>query len=647
KSRPQSLFFEDGKRRIDFVLAFGKGDSLVGEDARKIFEQNLVRDVFFFFCEPLSLQEFPDKKICFVKIHAPWRVLTKYAEILHLMMPVKVAMFSTINVDPARLYCTGSPPFWTYNYYGCRIQTKHTFRPYVLLKTFEQASKQDRRTAESPAPMLALGYERQKTDFGFCFEQQSINTLLNREVYLAAYPLHDLLYSEWARLAAWYKEQPINLIRRYFGVKTGLYFTWLGFYTSMLVLPAIVGIITTVYGFLMLPTNVPVIETCDPDISGHLVLCPACKKTCPYDYLSNTCTFSKVVYLFENPATVAFSIFIALWATVFVELWKRRQAVLKWEWKLSDLDTLSNVVKPEYEARARVYRLNPVTLNYEPYVPLWERILRISCSASVVILMVSSLASPQYNDLLLENVERLSGHQSRTMRKRLSHAMKQISMSSPFQARTQTTITSSNEWYLPEVGAGIIRGTRRHLLSGFTNAYSLFPTKIDLKFLKSHNIESFSRHLVAYPASHIGSPSCLSPHLFFNRNFGGEEEEVEQCCHILTTLRPCFPVLRGFTSPLAINWWRSRRHDKTSAVDRQSLAQWEADYDLEPWTMLSLFEEYLEMAIQFGFVTLFVMAFPLAPLFAFFNNIIEIRVDAYKYTTQLRRPLAQRVPNIG
>lgn len=51
--------------------------------------------------------------------------------------------------------------------------------------------------------------------------------------------------------------------------------------------------------------------------------------------------------------------------------------------------------------------------------------------------------------------------------------------------------------------------------------------------------------------------------------------------------------------------------------------------------------------IQFGFVTLFVAAFPLAPLFALLNNMIEVRLDAYKYITQLRRPLAIRAQDIG
>jgi len=51
--------------------------------------------------------------------------------------------------------------------------------------------------------------------------------------------------------------------------------------------------------------------------------------------------------------------------------------------------------------------------------------------------------------------------------------------------------------------------------------------------------------------------------------------------------------------------------------------------------------------VQYGFVTIFVAAFPLAPLFALINNIIEIRLDAYKYVTQYKRPVAQRAQDIG
>ncbi|XP_076354775.1 anoctamin-2-like [Tachypleus tridentatus] len=83
------------------------------------------------------------------------------------------------------------------------------------------------------------------------------------------------------------------------------------------------------------------------------------------------------------------------------------------------------------------------------------------------------------------------------------------------------------------------------------------------------------------------------------------------------------------------------------AHENHAPTQWESDYNLINQEELGLFSEYLEMVLQFGFVTIFVVAFPLAPLFALLNNITEIRLDARKFITFLRRPVAERVKNIG
>ena len=40
-------------------------------------------------------------------------------------------------------------------------------------------------------------------------------------------------------------------------------------------------------------------------------------------------------------------------------------------------------------------------------------------------------------------------------------------------------------------------------------------------------------------------------------------------------------------------------------------------------------------------------AFPLAPLFALLNNWIEIRLDAAKYISEVRRSVADRAQDIG
>ena len=58
-------------------------------------------------------------------------------------------------------------------------------------------------------------------------------------------------------------------------------------------------------------------------------------------------------------------------------------------------------------------------------------------------------------------------------------------------------------------------------------------------------------------------------------------------------------------------------------------------------------EDYLELFIQFGFVLLFIVTYPLACLGALVNNVFELPVDAFKLTRINRRPPVMRVGHIG
>lgn len=53
------------------------------------------------------------------------------------------------------------------------------------------------------------------------------------------------------------------------------------------------------------------------------------------------------------------------------------------------------------------------------------------------------------------------------------------------------------------------------------------------------------------------------------------------------------------------------------------------------------------MYIQFGYVVLFASISPFASIAALINNIIEIRIDAYKLCCVYRRPFAKRAKNTG
>lgn len=120
-----------------------------------------------------------------------------------------------------------------------------------------------------------------------------------------------LLYTEWASLRKCLHYQPLDYIKEYFGVKIGLYFAWLGFYTHMLIPASIVGLLCFIYSCATLYYNEPSEDVCNGN--GTIEMCPLCDYFCGYWDLKETCLHSKITYLFDNPSTVFFSIFMSLW----------------------------------------------------------------------------------------------------------------------------------------------------------------------------------------------------------------------------------------------------------------------------------------------------------------------------------------------
>ena len=91
----------------------------------------------------------------------------------------------------------------------------------------------------------------------------------------------------------------------------------------------------------------------------------------------------------------------------------------------------------------------------------------------------------------------------------------------------------------------------------------------------------------------------------------------------LEFLLPSFfiKIVHGPSEPGDVNFVVASFPKENNLTD----LQWNT-YSCYPqgWNQMALFDEYLEMVIQYGFITIFVSAFPLAPFFALINNIIEV-----------------------
>ncbi|KAE9401132.1 hypothetical protein BT96DRAFT_818323 [Gymnopus androsaceus JB14] len=66
-----------------------------------------------------------------------------------------------------------------------------------------------------------------------------------------------------------------------------------------------------------------------------------------------------------------------------------------------------------------------------------------------------------------------------------------------------------------------------------------------------------------------------------------------------------------------------------------------------PSTPSNLSTDYSEMVIQFGYIVLWSTIFPLAPLLALLNNVLEMRKDAFRITQHEQRAIPNRVESIG
>ncbi|XP_046368933.2 anoctamin-4-like isoform X7 [Haliotis rufescens] len=676
KTDPESLYFNDGRRRIDFVLAY-KTNTGSNEDKRKkrreVFEENLRNDGLELEIEEKKLLK--EDNLYFVKVHAPWEVLTRYAEIMSMKMPLQDQgdyddtendMLDTIttcwskcptpfDIDPDLL--PEVPDYFTAAFSRERVD-----QGMFIIKDKDTFFNTAQRSLIVYQILLRCVYEdlgdKRKNKFG-------IKKMLSTNSYVAAYPLHEgnyesehslltrgkandrhLLYEVWAKPWMWYKFQPLDYIRRYFGEKIGIYFSWLGYYTSMLIPSAIVGLIAFFFGLGTLWDDVSSQEICQVSEAGNVTMCPLCDKRCSFWKLKRSCLYSQVTYLFDNPATVAFAVFMALWATFFAEMWKRRQAEIEYDWDVADFEE-EETLRPEFEASVTRTKKNPINHVYrnkvskveEPYLSLGSRLCRYLSSLWVVLFMLCVVVAAVFGVIVY-----------RITVSALLYGANQEEISQRASTITSATAACINLVIIIVLGrvyliiAEVLTNFETHRTQ--TEWEDSFTLKMFLFQFVNHYASLF--YIAFFKGKLTGRPGN------YNRAILGSRQEecdpagclIELCIQLGVIMigKQTFNNFKEVVLPKVMNWFKSR---KVSDEEKETLPRWEEDYNLSTMPDLGLFDEYLEMVIQYGFVTIFVAAFPLAPLFALLNNIIEVRLDAYKFVTQWRRPLAARAQDIG
>uniref|UniRef100_A0ABI7WDK0 Anoctamin n=1 Tax=Felis catus TaxID=9685 RepID=A0ABI7WDK0_FELCA len=285
---------------------------------------------------------------------------------------------------------------------------------------------------------------------------------------------------------------------------------------------------------------------------------------------------------------VIFASFNLIWSTVILEVWKRGCANMTYRWGTLVMKRQFEEPRPGFHG---VLGINPVTGRKEPLYPSYKRQLRIylvSLPFVCLCLYFSLYVMMIYFDM---EAWALSLHEK-----------------------------SGSEWtsvllYVPSIIYAIVIEIMNRLY------------RYAAEFLTSwenHRLESaYQNHLIL------------------------------KVLVSLATLLITSQILNQIMESL-LPYWLQRKHHVQVKRKVQAL---KADIDAtlyeqvvlekEMGTYLGTFDDYLELFLQFGYVSLFSCVYPLAAAFAVLNNFTEVNSDALKMCRVLKRPFSEPSANIG
>ena len=392
-------------------------------------------------------------------------------------------------------------------------------------------------------------------------------------------------FKPWTQL-----RQPLGRVRNYFGEKIAMYFAWLEFYTRALIIPSIVGTIIWI----------------DTFIEG---------KT-------------------EGFSLIFYGGFVSLWATVFCEFWVRQNAFFNLWWGTSDLKQ-EEQERPAFIGKTR---LSPVNDEFEvAHFAMRYYYAKLTTGAAIVFLLICGVIGAISGIFLLKN--------------------KWAKDWQPLGATDPTIGPKQAAFY-----AGILNAVQIQVLNIVyrkialnLNAWENHRTDSDYEnnliaktFLFQFVNSYASFFYIAFLKTYLGDPCLL------------DDAGVPDCMGELQVQLGTIFVTRlviGNATEIGIpllkyklRMWQEKRSLKGSRSANAAQIEYtqpENEAKLNSYEEMESFDDYAEMVLQYGFVTLFVVAFPLAPLLAFVNNVAEIHVDAVKLCYGHRRPWPRSATSIG
>ncbi|KAE9351470.1 hypothetical protein PF008_g5918 [Phytophthora fragariae] len=458
--------------------------------------------------------------------------------------------------------------------------------------------------------------------------------------------------------------QPLDDVAQYFGEQVAFYFAWMEMYTRWLVVPSVAGVV-----LFALQVH-----------SQHL----------------------------DHPAAPIYAVFMALWTSAFIIAWKRRAAVLAYRWGTWGYED-EEVTRPEFYGDDSSSKLHddketddqkPVERHYA----LWKRLLKYSVTMPCVAGSIAAVVTVAYYGFSTR--DKLEAQSLATKREAAQIADKIKKLRTITLEDLQHLARLGVRWdfwvyllltpilyglLIPVLDAAFTRAARS--LNNWENhrTESRYQSHLILKVFSFRFVHVFASLYYYSFAPQASSPSTDGE----STTSDGMVRVAIQLASFMVTgqiwknvMETLYPFVRrrlnarakkrasneqfnqstvfsgagtAATAPRVPNRHRGSLTTctklapetvmSTHAVIHEQCVRLEQASD-RAWEEAGLkhydtFEDYTEMLVQFGYVSFFSLAFPLAPLLALLNNVLELRTDAFKLCHTRQRPLAHKASGIG
>eukprot|EP00298_Acanthocystis_sp_HF-20_P014252 c20694_g1_i1.p1 GENE.c20694_g1_i1~~c20694_g1_i1.p1 ORF type:complete len:749 (+),score=243.26 c20694_g1_i1:36-2249(+) len=443
-----------------------------------------------------------------------------------------------------------------------------------------------------------------------------LEKLITDKVFTDIFPLHneierDNLVSKWMKSHKWWELHKMTLIpswelRNYLGEKASFYFVWLAHYTKWLIPLSVIGIISTIIQF-----------SAGKD---------------------------------KNPFLYVYGILLCFWCDALILTWKRKQNELRFVWDVRDFEL---VEKPRREfwgrEEAGIYttggffvRLEPSLLtdligedSKEMFFSVKERMIRQAIGVPIIVTFLICTIAGTLGILALRNIDRFQEMDSQwpSIICGCLNAVFITVMNIVYAIIAEKLNSFENHRTATQHEDALIIKT---FLFQFVNSYiSLFY----IAFIKKDPSQDAKEMRILGLHAGVCQDSCMDELFYQLATLVIAKQFVSNFVEVgIPFLKSKFKAhVRG------LNMTRVGDGGGGISTGIQKSVMKEHSHP----KFLGTFTEYNEMMIQFGYVTLFAAAFPLASVASYINNVLEIRTDALKILFGCQRPWYQADNDIG